>query len=97
MASIPDSFAGGPCKTDEVAKSAIHQTLYDARSYETRGPCYQYPIVRADDEGIVCLRLRCVAALVIRFRGCNVGPSSIHLLTPQGTRVSTLSSKAMSK
>ena len=39
-------------KTDEVAKSAIQQTLYDARSDETRGACDQYPVVRADDEGI---------------------------------------------
>src|SRR5208282_5257166 len=43
-------FAGGAGKADQVAKPAIHQTFYHARSYETRGACYQDSIFGRDDD-----------------------------------------------
>jgi hypothetical protein len=44
-AFYPRQVAGGPNKTDEVAKSAIHQVLNNARPNETRSAGYQNSIV----------------------------------------------------
>jgi hypothetical protein len=87
-------ITGGPCEADQISKPTIQQTFDDARAYKTRGPCYQYRILRRDDEGITCHQRGCAAPLwLTAFMDCS---GVLHAPTPQKTRLSTLSLKAKS-
>ncbi len=68
----PRQFAGGPSKTEDVSKPAIHQILYDARSNETCGPCYEYPVIWGDDERIVHRVLETWSSAAIRCSGLSL-------------------------